>query len=205
MKKTISKICKECLKCGTEKEYKPTMVMTKFTTPPLEPYEMISIDLKGPIKTRHSSTNNIKEDFYILVVTDLFSRYTEVKFINNIHSSTICKTLEDIWLSKYVIPKKCLKDNGRQFISENFKSLMEKYKIENIYISPHNPTGNSILERINREISVALRMCRGMNIKQTTNNICKRLNLTVNSTLGYCPYEVYFNVPIFNNKKHFLK
>ncbi|KAG0440757.1 Pro-Pol polyprotein [Dictyocoela muelleri] len=112
--------------------------------------------------------------------------------MKNIHSLTVCDALEKIWLSRYQKPSKCLSDNGRQFKSENFANLMNKYEIKQIFTSPHNPTGNSIVERVNREISIALRFSRGQNLKNTSLNIWKRINLCNNSTLGFSPYEVFF-------------
>ncbi|KAG0438390.1 hypothetical protein DMUE_3114 [Dictyocoela muelleri] len=82
---------------------------------------------------------------------------------------------------------------------------MKKHDIKHIFTAPHNPTGNSVLERINREISVALRISRGNNIKTTTMNIWTRLNLTNNSSIGYAPYEVYFNKPVINTKDNEFK
>ncbi|KAG0440977.1 hypothetical protein DMUE_1380 [Dictyocoela muelleri] len=113
----------------------------------------------------------IKEGFYILVATDLFSRYSEIKFINDINSKTICKSLEEMWFKQHPIPSKCLTDSGRQFKSLNFNNLMKKYRIDHIFTSTHNPTGNYIIERINREISVALRLSRNNNLKTAGINI----------------------------------
>ncbi|KAG0437045.1 Gag-Pro-Pol polyprotein [Dictyocoela muelleri] len=101
-----------------------------------------------------------------------------------------------MWMKHHIIPLKCLTDNGRQFKSLNFNNLMRKYKIEHIFTSPHNPTGNSIIERVNREISIALRLSRGRNLKNAGINICKRINLNNNSTIGYSPFELFFRKPI---------
>ncbi|KAG0442544.1 Pol polyprotein [Dictyocoela muelleri] len=96
---------------------------------------------------------------------------------------------------------KCLTDNGKQFTSENFSNLMKKYGIKHIRTAPHNPTGNSIVERINREKSLCLRLSRSLSLKKAAEKILTRLNLTHNSTLGYLPYEVFHNKPLFE-KRH---
>ncbi|KAG0434665.1 hypothetical protein DMUE_5085 [Dictyocoela muelleri] len=121
---------------------------------------MISVDIKEPIKTKHFNTNITKYGLYLIVVTDIFSRYIEIKFVKNIHSSKVCNSLESMWLAKYPKPKKCITDNKRQFTFKNFKELLKKYNIEKIHTAPHNTTGNSVIERINREISVGLRIRR---------------------------------------------
>ncbi|KAG0420263.1 Transposon Tf2-9 polyprotein, partial [Dictyocoela roeselum] len=197
MRKIISEICKECKVCASEKDFNRPHVKTTYVTPTVDPYEMISVDIKGPIKTRHYNTNITKNEIYLIVVTDIFSRYTEIEFSKDIHSSKVCDTLEKVWLTKYPGPKRCITDNGRQFTSQNFKKLLQKYDIEKIHTAPHNPTGNSVIERINREISVALRISRKENLKITANNIWSRINLTQNSSIGHTPYEIFFNKPIF--------
>ncbi|KAG0442477.1 Gag-Pro-Pol polyprotein [Dictyocoela muelleri] len=79
---------------------------------------------------------------------------------------------------------KCLTDNCRQFTSQNFYNLMNKYGIKHIETPPHNPTGNSIVERINREISLCLRLSRSLSLKKAAEKILTRLNLKQSPTLG---------------------
>ncbi|KAG0436021.1 Transposon Tf2-6 polyprotein [Dictyocoela muelleri] len=200
LKRIISQICKNCNKCITEKDFSTNPVRTTFVTEPYSRREIIAVDIKGPIRTSHFDSKSLRQETYILVITDLFSRFTEIKFIKNIHSSTVCKILEEIWLKKHYIPVKCLTDNGRQFTSENFKNLMHKYGIKHLFIAPHNPTGNAIIERINREISVALRLSRGETLSKASNNIYMRLNMSNNSTLTFSPYEIFFKKPLANLK-----
>ncbi|KAG0420247.1 Retrovirus-related Pol polyprotein from transposon 17.6 [Dictyocoela roeselum] len=201
LKKIIVNVIKKCHHCQTEKNFTYNSTRTKYVTPPYKRNEIIAIDLKGPIKTTHYDTKMIKKEFYILVITDMFSRYTEIKFIKNIYSSFVCSALEEMWLEKHYIPEKCLSDNGRQFKSKNFQDLMNKHNINHISTSPYNPTGNSVVERMNREITIALRLSRGLSLRETTHNIWKRLNLCNNSTLGHSPYEIFHKKPISNNYK----
>ncbi|KAG0422196.1 hypothetical protein DMUE_6227, partial [Dictyocoela muelleri] len=75
---------------------------------------------------------------------------------------------------------------------------MRKFGIKHIRTAPHNPTGNSIVERINRENSLCLRLSRTLSLKKTSEKIHTRLNLTHNSALGFSPYEVFFKKPLFD-------
>ncbi|KAG0442750.1 Transposon Tf2-9 polyprotein [Dictyocoela muelleri] len=191
IKKIILNICKNCTRCHEEKSYIKTQVRTKFVTEPYNRNEIIAVDIKGPIKTANFDTKIIKNETYIVAITDLFSRYTEISFIHDINSSTVCKAIEENWLKIYKTPTKCLTDNGRQFTSENFSRLLKKYNIYHIRTAPHNPTGNSVIERINREISLCLRLSRSLSLRKASENIYLRLNLTNNSSLGYSPYEIF--------------
>ncbi|KAG0440227.1 hypothetical protein DMUE_1896 [Dictyocoela muelleri] len=145
LKKIINSVCKRCTKCQEEKSYTKAKVLTKFVTEPYNRSEIIAVDIKGPIKTIHFDTEKIKNKTYIVVITDLFSRYTKIPFVNDIHSSTICDAIEKTWLKFYPTPSKSLTDNGRQFTSENFAQIMKKFKIKYIRTPPHNPTRNSIV------------------------------------------------------------
>ncbi|KAG0420635.1 hypothetical protein EQH57_0068 [Dictyocoela roeselum] len=132
-------------------------------------------------------------------MVDLFSRYTETKVIWNISSKSICKAFENVWINKHGIPKKCLTDNGRQFIGGKFKTFIENNNIIHIKTAPYNPTGNSIAERINQEIGISLRLSRGLPLNNLENAIWKKLNLTVNATTGYSPLEIFKSKAIFDN------
>ncbi|KAG0436248.1 hypothetical protein DMUE_4321 [Dictyocoela muelleri] len=74
---------------------------------------------------------------------------------------------------------------------------MFKYQNKQIFTAQQIPTGNSIIEKINREITIALRN-REKNHKITSSKIWKRLNLCSNSTLGFSPFEVFFQKSMFD-------
>ncbi|KAG0434742.1 hypothetical protein DMUE_5050 [Dictyocoela muelleri] len=64
------------------------------------------------------------------------------------------------------------------------------------FTAPHNPTGNAIIERINREISVSLRFSRKISFSQAMDDIYTRINLTSNSTIRSSPYIIFFKKPL---------
>ncbi|KAG0436610.1 Endogenous retrovirus group K member 7 Pol protein [Dictyocoela muelleri] len=134
-------------------------------------------------------------------MVDIFSRYTQVDIIRDIHLSTICNSFEKTWINVFGLPDKCLSDNGRQFISSNFKNLLDKYKINHITSAPNNPTGNSVVERVNKEIGLVLRISRRSSLKTLKMNIMLRINFTNNNNIGYIPLEIFYKVPIFSNSK----
>ncbi|KAG0438076.1 hypothetical protein DMUE_3322 [Dictyocoela muelleri] len=117
LKRIISQICKNFNKCITEKDFSKNPVRTTFVTEPYNRREIIAVDIKGPIRTSHFDIKYLKQETYILVITDLFSRFTEIKLIKNIHSSTVCKILEEICL-RHTTYQKYSTDNGRQFTSK---------------------------------------------------------------------------------------
>ncbi|KAG0437960.1 hypothetical protein DMUE_3383 [Dictyocoela muelleri] len=93
---------------------------------------MIGLDIKKPIKVSHFKITQKYHKFYIIVIVDIFSRYTYVDFITDINLATICDILKNSWLIKFGSPMKLISDNGLQFISSNIKTLMYKYNIKHI-------------------------------------------------------------------------
>ncbi|KAG0428898.1 Gag-Pol polyprotein [Dictyocoela muelleri] len=128
-------------------------------------------------------------------MVDIYSRYAEIDIINDIKSETVCDSFENNWMKRRNPPDKYLTYNSRQFISMNFKRLLNKYNIQQITSAPNNPTGNGIVERVNKEIELVLRLSRGTNLKTLKNNIFRRINCTCNSTLGLSTIEIFTRSP----------
>ncbi|KAG0437868.1 Transposon Tf2-6 polyprotein [Dictyocoela muelleri] len=191
IKKLIQKVSDNCVECQRQKNYNYKIGKIKILDKIRELHEDISIDIKGPIKTIHFKTNLKNKVFYILAITEFISRYTEVIILNDINSNTICHAIENHYLNRHKLPKICRTDNGRQFIAEKFKHLLNKYGITHILTSSHNPSGNSIIERINKEVGIALRFSKGCCLKEVKWNIWRRINLTVNRITGSSPFLIF--------------
>lgn len=201
LNKIIYEICKYCDACNREKEFTHNFGITTNEVNTTKINEVVGLDIKGPIKTSHFKGKEGGNYFYILVMVDIYSRYAEIDIINDIKSETICDSFENNWIKKHKAPNKCLSDNGRQFISMNFQKLLSKYSIQQINTAPSNPTGNGIVERLNLEIGLVLRLSRGTDLKTLKNNILRRINCTCNKTLGFSPIEIFSRLSIFKNQK----
>lgn len=116
----------------------------------------------------------------------------------------MAKSIKEIWIDKFGSPKEIITDQGRQYISKNFKTLIENHQVKHTLTSAHNPTCNGISERINQTIGIFLRLCKGKNLKDLKQHIHTRLNFNVNSALNATLYEVVFKRDVFNNKKREL-
>ncbi|KAG0425545.1 Transposon Tf2-9 polyprotein, partial [Dictyocoela muelleri] len=183
----VSRLVKNCMICNKEKNetYKYGIVKYEFNVK--EKNECVSIDIKGPVKMKYFKTNMNKNEFSILVMTDIYTRYTEVSILFDTTTETIIKAFTASWISKHTSPQKIITDNGRQFISTNFKKFMTKNNIKHILTAPNNPTGNSIVERANKEIGFSLRASRGESLDNLLHNIWVRINLNINLTTNYAP------------------
>ncbi|KAG0429550.1 Endogenous retrovirus group K member 11 Pol protein [Dictyocoela muelleri] len=138
-------------------------------------------------------------------MVDIFSRYTQIDTLSDINSSTISNSFEKTWINVFGPPEKCLSDNERQFISSNFKDLLDKYKIDHITSTPNNSTGNSVVERVNKEIGLVLRISRGSLLKTLKMNIMRRHNCTNKNNIGYSSLEIFHKLAIFSNSNKKIK
>lgn len=110
------------------------------------PYQMISIDLMGPLPTTR------KQNSYILVVTCVFSKFCLIYPIKKATSDVIIKILEDNVFLVHGVPQTIFLDNGTQFISRDTTAFFQKYNVPNVYFSPkYTPQVNTV-ERYNRTI-----------------------------------------------------
>ncbi|KAG0440648.1 Gag-Pol polyprotein [Dictyocoela muelleri] len=82
---------------------------------------------------------------------------------------------------------------------------MNIYKIEHLTCAPYNPTGIGIVERVNKEIGIVLRISRGSTLNELRNKILRRINCTNNSSLGYSPFEIFHKKPIFSNSDKMIE
>ncbi|KAG0420174.1 Transposon Tf2-8 polyprotein, partial [Dictyocoela roeselum] len=201
LKSLCSKITTNCITCLKEKNYYKPTILPDFEFKTKGIHDVVSLDIKGPIPVKHFKIPKKNKRFFILVMTDIFSRFTMISFIYDVTSEIVTNTFENEWIKRFKPPKHCLTDNGRQFTSRNFNELLGKYNIKHIFSSPYNPKGNSIIERLNREIGTVLRISRNQTLNEIKRNIFIKLNLTANATTEAAPYEIFFNKPIFSDYK----
>lgn len=117
---------------------------------PSRPWEMISIDLIGPLP-RSKKGNN-----YILVIIDVFTKFTLLHPINKPTSNKVIQFLEEQVFLMFGVPFVAIQDNGSQFISKKYKQLLKDYDVRPWYTASYHPQANSV-ERMNRSVKTAIR------------------------------------------------
>lgn len=107
--------------------------------------ETLAVDLMGPYPLTPKGRR------YILVITDLLTKWVEAFPLRNSDALTITKTLEDEVFSRYGYPRRILSDNGPQFRSGVWINACDKWKCT-LWITPtYHPRANPT-ERRNQEI-----------------------------------------------------
>lgn len=132
---------------------KATAITNPGLTPrvPSKPWEMIALDLMGP----YPITQRRKQ--FILVVTDLFTRWVEAWAIPKSETPIILKTLEDEVWSRWGYPQTILSDNGPQFTSHEWTRACAGWHITHFTTPVYHPRANPT-ELRNREIKKGLRL-----------------------------------------------
>ncbi len=93
----------------------------------------------------------------VLVLTDVFSKYTQAVPTRDKRASTVAKVLVNEWFYKFGIPSRIHSDQGRNFESTLIQQLCELYGIERSRTTPAHPMGNGQCERFNRTLHNMLR------------------------------------------------
>jgi hypothetical protein len=120
----------------------------------IAPWEEVCIDLIGPWEVQIGSE---KIEFNALTCIDPVTNLTELIQVRNKTCGHVTSKFEQVWLSRYPKPSRCVHDNGGEFIGFEFDRLMRRLSIENHPINALNPQANSICERMHQTVGNILR------------------------------------------------
>lgn len=151
---------------------------------PNGPWQFLATDLLGPLPSGE----------YVLVIIDYYSRYQEVIFLKRISSDVIIKALKDIF-SKLGLPKTIRTDNGRQYVSEEFKRFCTENNTSLIRTPPYWPQANGEVENMNKSLVKRLKIAAAnkRDYKEEIQKFILMYNVTPHGTTGSAPSELMFN------------
>lgn len=163
------------------------------TTLPSEPWQHLAIDFLGPLPSGHN----------LLVLVDFFSRYIEIEVMKIIDSTETIRRLRKIF-ARFGLPLSITADNGRQFISDEFKSYCNTNNIKLINIIPYWPQQNGEVERQNRSILKRLTISQntGGNWMDDLQEYLLMYRATPHSTTFKTPAEMLFGRNIRDKIPH---
>jgi putative transposase len=105
--------------------------------------ERVAMDFVGKLPTSTGGNQ------YVIVLTDLLSKFVIIKPVRDCSSTTAVKFLVEDVMLKFGIPKEIITDNGTHFISSLFSSLTKMMGCCHIKISPYHAQANGQCERFN--------------------------------------------------------
>lgn len=186
----IKRYCRGCQTCKTSKHPNtpktPLMGRPKLAT---MPWQMISVDFTGPFPRSRSGNTSL------LVVTDHFSKFVLIHPMREAKTEPLVKFLESMVFLLFGVPEILISDNGPQFKSMLFGSLLAKYKVTHWKNANYHPANNPT-ERVNRVIVAAIRShLKGGNQKCWDDNIYQvamAIRTAVHESTDFTPYFINY-------------
>lgn len=193
MKKVCRKITSSCDLCQKSK-ISPSLHGPMLNVIPNSINQLVCLDLMRPLpRSRAGAT-------MLLVVIDALSKYVSLYPLKKATTASVLRCLTERYFDEVGRPQVVLSDNGSQFTSRKWLSVLQDLGIGVRHTSVYFPQGNQT-ERINREIGRLLRsMCHE---KHTRWAFCIKqvqgwLNRVVHTGTGMAPEFVHFGRKIEN-------
>lgn len=147
----IEILVRECVSCEyADKSQKTLNPPLSLLGCPNLPWEELALDIMGPVTWQDGLCK------HILVLVDLFSRWIEVKVVEQVNIAVVIQFLDECFIREGLLAS-ILTDNGVQFKSDE-KKFMDATGIKQRFTALYYPRGNSVVERVNRVINGALQL-----------------------------------------------
>ena len=88
---------------------------------------------------------------YLLIVTCVYSKYTQVYLFNGLKVSTLIHSMFN-WISSHGKCRYLLHDNGQIFLAKEFQQFLQRFGIKSLKSTPYRSQARGGVERFVREI-----------------------------------------------------
>lgn len=185
----IEMYVKECRQCQQRNPQQPRQHAPLGTITASYPFEKVSWDIMGPLPTTSAGNK------YILVVTDIFSKWTEAFAIHSTDSATLATILFDEVICRYGVPTVLHSDQGANLTSKLVASLCHHLGIAQTRTTAYHPQGNGQVERFNRTLEAMLSKTVQQNQRDWDQKLPKVMfayRTAIHEATGYSPFHINF-------------
>ena len=188
LQSTVEKWCRECSRCAVAKAVVPKIRTFPGTLLASQPLEIVAIDFTVLERASDGREN-------VLVVTDVFSKFTQAYPAPDQKAQTVARLLTERWFYLYGLPKRIHSDQGRCFEGELLRNLCKLYGVQKSRTTPYHPAGNGQCERFNHTLHDLLRTLPPEQKRKWPHHLPHLLfayNTTAHASTGYSPHELMF-------------
>ncbi len=146
----VERWCQECERCQVAKDSHPLAQSFMGHLLASRPNEILAIDFTVLEPSRSGVEN-------VLVMTDVFSKYTLAVPTGDQRAETVAQTLVTEWFYRFGVPSRLHSDQGRNFESLLLRQLCSLYDVGKSRTTPYHPAGNGQCERFNQTLHNLLR------------------------------------------------
>jgi hypothetical protein len=144
---------RNCLVCATTKRGSIQAGAPLRCHKPQQSWQTIALDYMGPYEVTPDGNR------YLLVVTDLFSRWVEAFPVKSATARVTTTILEKEVFSRWGYPRAVITDNGSQFRNSVFRRACHRWQVNHWPTANYHPRANTTETR-NQEIKKILRITR---------------------------------------------
>ena len=184
----VKKHVQRCFRCVTTKPPTPTIRPPMRHLLAFRPQEILAVDflkLDGGFKGY--------ED--VLVMTDIFSKFSQAVPCRDQTALTVAKMLRDHWFVHYGVPGRIHSDRGGSFENAIIHELCAMYGIKKSRTTAYHPAGNGQCERFNKTLCGLIRSLDPSERRrwpELMQHVLYMYNTTPHRVTGVCPYFLMF-------------
>ncbi|CAF4540206.1 unnamed protein product [Rotaria magnacalcarata] len=172
--------------------------------PPEGPFALVGIDFCGPLP------RTPRENQYVLVITDYFTRYITAIALPNCTAETTARALFDDFFCNFGIPSAILSDRGTHFLNTLMENIQNLIGYNHIYSTPYHPQTNGVVERFNATFVAQISKLQNTqhnNWDEYLQAVVFAYNTGVHKSTKFSPYELLYGCaarpPIHSRSQHF--
>lgn len=154
-----------------------------------KPWKKVAIDYIGPMPRSKGGSK------WLLTMVDCFSKFVIIKPLREATAKLTTDSIENEIFLKYGVPESIISDNGAQFKSKVFQTMLEKYRVKLETTSNYHPQANPC-EATNKTIGTLLKCYTDKNEHRNWDKIIPAIQCSMNTshhhTTQKTPYEINF-------------